>query len=166
MRSTLKFLMALAVAFVVMLMFRALVFTIYTVPSSSLEPDFKAGDRVMVNRWSYGLRTGGEGLFSYGRLCSMPVEKGDLVAVNDSAGNVQIGRCTALPGDTISYQNRTVIVPGKQNCARHDYYQIAPIGLVREEQIIGRVALVVYNHTPGDAFWKGYDSRRLLLPIR
>ena len=143
MRSTLKFLIALAVAFVAMLTFRALVFTIYPVPSSALER---------------------EGLFSYGRLCGQPIEKDDLVALDDSAGNVQIGRCIALPGDTISYQQRTVIIPGKQNCARHDYYQIEPLGLVREEQIIGRVALVVYNHAPGQPFWLGYDARRLLLP--
>jgi len=164
MRSTLKFFCALAVAFLVMLTFRALVFTIYTVPGSTLEPDFKAGDRVMVNRWSYGLRTGGSGLFSYGRLCCQPVSKGDLIAIDDTAGNVLIGRCTALPGDTIQLQKRTIIVPGKQNCARHDYYHIQSIGLVREEQIIGRVALVVYNHTPGLPFWHGYDSRRLFLP--
>ena len=59
MRSTLKFLLALVVAFAAMLTFRALVFTIYTVPDASVEPTFKAGDRVMVNRWSYGLRTNG-----------------------------------------------------------------------------------------------------------
>ena len=164
MRSTLKFLCALTVAFVAMLTFRALVFTIYTITGSTLEPDFKAGDRVMVNRWSYGLRTGGNGLFSYGRLCCRPVSKGDIVAVNDSAGNVLIGRCTAMPGDTIQLQKRTVIVPGKMNCARHDYYHIGSVGLVREEQIIGRVALVVFNHTPGQPFWHGYDSNRLLLP--
>ena len=164
MRSTLKFLLALAIAFVVMLMFRALVFTIYTVPGSSLEPAFKAGDRVMVNRWSYGLRTGGEGLFSYGRLCSQPVVKDDWVAVDDSAGNVVIGLCTGLPGDTICMEGRTLIIPGKANCARHDYYRIEQMGLVREEQIIGRVSLIVYNHAPGKPFWLGYDSRRLLLP--
>lgn len=163
MRSTLKFLCAFAVAFVAMLTFRALIFTIYTVPGSTLEPDFKAGDRVMVNRWSYGLRTGGDGLFSYGRLCSQPVSKGDIVAVNDSAGNVLIGRCTALPGDTIQLQQRTVVVPGKKSCARHDYYHIGAVGLVREEQIIGRVALVVFNHAPGLPFWHGYDSSRLFL---
>ena len=164
MRSTLKFLCALVVAFVVMLAFRALVFTIYTVPGSTLEPDFKAGDRVMVNRWSYGLRTGGDGLFSYGRLCCQPVDKGDIVAVDDSVGNILIGRCTALPGDTIQLQKRTVIVPGKVNCARHDYYHVSSVGLVREEQIIGRVALIVFNHAPGLSFWRGYDSSRLFLP--
>lgn len=164
MRSTLKFIVALAAAFIAMLAFRALVFTIYTVPGSLLEPAFKAGDRVMVNRWSYGLRTGGSGLFPYGRLWRQPITKDDLVAVDDSAGNVLLGRCTALPGDTIQIEGRTVIVPGKLNCARHDYYSIDQLGLVREEQIIGRVSLVIYNHAPGHAFWRGYSSKRILLP--
>lgn len=163
MRSMLKFLVALAVAFVAMMTFRALVFTIYTVPGSQLEPEFKAGDRVMVNRWSYGLRTGDDGLFSYGRLCWQSVSNGDFVAVDDSLGNVSIGCCTALPGDTIRWQERTIVVPGKQNCAKHNYYMIDRLGLVREEQIIGRVFLIVYNRAPGTAFWTGYDTDRLLL---
>lgn len=165
MRNTLKFFVALVVAFGVMLLFRALVFTIYTVPGSTFEPEFKAGDRVMVNRWSYGLRTGGGGLFSYGRLWRQAIAKGDVVAVDDSLGNVLIGRCIALPGDTTLLERRKVIVPGKMNCARHDYYQIEQLGFVREEQVIGRVAFVVYNHAPGWAFWHGYDSSRIFLPI-
>lgn len=166
MSNTLKFLVALLVAFLVMLTFRALVLTIYTVPGPTLEPEFKAGDRVMVNRWSYGLRTGGEGLFSYGRLCRQPVLKGDWVAVEDSAGRVLIGRCSALPGDTVRWQERTIIVPGKVNCAHNDYYRIGDLGLIPERQIIGRVVLVVYNHLPGRPFWRGYDVSRLLLSPR
>ena len=61
MRSTLKFLIVLAVSLLVMLVFRALAFTVYAVGGKALEPDFKAGDRVLVNRWSYGLRTGAAG---------------------------------------------------------------------------------------------------------
>ena len=166
MKNGLKFLLALAVAFIVMLVFRALVFTIYTVPDSSGDPTFKAGDRVMVNRWSYGLRTGDDELFSYGRLCRQSVNKGDMVAVDDSLGQVMIGRCTALPGDTIRLQQRTFIVPGRDaTCAHHDYYFIDRVGLVREAQIIGRVFLVVYNHTPGYVFWMGNDPSRVLLPL-
>ena len=164
MRSTLKFIVALAVAFAAMLLFRALVFTIYTVPGSTLEPDFKAGGRVMVNRWSYGLRTAGSPLFPYGRLCRQPVDRGDLIAVDDDEGRVLIGRCTALPGDTVSYDGHdAVIVPGRASCARFDYYDVEPIGLVSEEHIIGRIALVVYNHAAGRPFWQGYDKRRTLL---
>ena len=155
MRITLKFIVALAAAFIAMLAFRALVFTIYTVPGSLLEPEFKAGDRVMVNRWSYGLRTGGSGLFPYGRLWRQPITKDDLVEM------VRRGRGVC---GTAWTEGRTVIVPGKLNCARHDYYSIDQLGLVREEQIIGRVSLVIYNHAPGHAFWRGYSSKRILLP--
>ena len=49
MRSTLKFLIVLAVSLLVMLVFRALAFTVYAVGGKALEPDFKAGDRVLVN---------------------------------------------------------------------------------------------------------------------
>ena len=100
MRSMLKFLMALAVALIAMLAFRALVFTIYTVPGSTLEPTFKAGDRVLVNRWSYGLRTGAGGsLFTYGRLCRRPVARGHWLAIENEDGSVLIGQCMALPGE-------------------------------------------------------------------
>jgi signal peptidase I len=163
MRGTLKFLCALAVAFLVMLAFRALAFTIYTVPGSQFEPTFKAGDCVIVNRWSYGLRTGGSGLFGYDRWCRQQVEKADWVAVNDSMGRILIGQCKAQPSDTVSWQRRTFILPAKANCAHHDYYLIEPVGVVREEQIIGRIMCVVYNHQSGSAIWKGYDASRLLL---
>ena len=147
MRSTLKFLMALSVALMTMLAFRALVFTIYAVPGSALEPHFKAGDRVLVNRWSYGLRCGGNGsLFSYGRLCRQPVGRNHWIAIEDDDGRVMIGQCIAVPGDTVCWYDRKVIVPGrKATCARHDYYSIRDLGFVPEERIIGRVTLVLYN---------------------
>ena len=165
MRSTLKFFAALVTAFLVMLMFRALFFTIYTVPGPQLEPTFKAGDRVMVNRWAYGLRTGDGQLFSYSRLCQQPVHKGHWVVVDDSLGQTLIGRCTALPGDTVRWQNRKLILPSKAACAHYDYYLVDGIGFVCEKQIIGRVMLVVYNHPSGSPFWCDYPVSRLLLPI-
>ena len=160
-----SFIYRLAAAFAAMLLFRALVFTVYTVPGPQLEPTFKAGDRVMVNRWSYGLRTGDGRLFSYGRLWRQPVHQGDWVVVDDSLGQTLIGRCTALPGDTVRWQERTLIVPSKAACARYDYYLLDSLGFVREEQIVGRIALVVYNHTPEQPFWCGYPVERFLLPL-
>ena len=172
MRSTLKFLLALVVAFLLMLAFRGLVMTIYTVDGNGLSPVFHAGDRVVVNRWSYGLRTGQtDGLFDYGRLCRQPVERGDLIAFEDSLGQVFICRCTALPGDTLGQ----MVVPSLANCADQDYYWVEPVGkknplssrqlgFIPEERIIGRACLILYNHQPGAPLWKGYDSQRLLLP--
>jgi len=83
MRIILKFLLSLAVAFLVMVAFRAVGMTIYTIDGRGLDPVFRAGDRVLVNRWSYGLRVGGgdNSLFNYGRLWRQPIEKGDKVLI-------------------------------------------------------------------------------------
>ena len=192
MRSTLKFLLALAIAFLVMLAFRGLVITVYTVDGEGLAPYFVAGDHVVVNRWSYGLRTGEKGgLLDYGRICRQEVHKGDFIAFEDSLGQVLICRCTALPGDTVWNNQRDrsrdcakslanhgpvpLIVPGLVNCADQDYYWVEPIGknnllssrqlgFIPEHRIIGRACLVLYSREPSAPFWKGYRSERLLLP--
>lgn len=105
-----------------MLVFRALAFTIYTVDGNALEPCFVSGDRVLVNRWSYGLRTGGGPLFSYVRWIAQPLQRGDLVAYDcpaDSGVRIAVrqvffGYCTAVPGDTVRIENARLIVPGRE----------------------------------------------------
>ena len=85
MRAWLKTILALAAAALAVALFRALFFTLYTVGGDRFEPVFKAGDRVLVNRWSYGLRTGGmNGLFGYGRVFADSVGVGDIVAFRPS----------------------------------------------------------------------------------
>ena len=192
MKATVKFIGAIVVALVVMLVFRSLVMTVCTVDGKGLEPVFQEGDRVVVNRWSYGLRTGRRGsLFGYDRICRQPVEKGDFVAFEDSLGQVLICRCAGVPGDTIFNQNNhgdrhhdlrdatitvpvPMIVPGIVNCARQDYYWVESLGknnatdsrqlgFIPEERIIGRACLILYNHDPEAAFWKGYMKDRVLL---
>ena len=171
MRSTLKFLVALIAAFMVMLAFRALVFTIYTVEGADMAPLFRNGDRVMVNRWSYGLRTGGTGIFSYGRIARQAVDRDDVIAVDDSLGHVLLCRCMAQPSDTVSMEGRTIIVPGTATCAHQDYYCVRPLGsntktmLLPEKYIIGRAFLIIYSHQKDKPFWTGYDTQRRLLPI-
>jgi len=156
-----------------MLAFRALVFTIYTVSEPGLEPEFAVGDHVLVNRWSYGLRTGGEGsLFSYGRLCKQCPERGDIIAFNDNVDNILLGRCMALPGDSVKASDgRKVIVPGLKTCTYNDYYYVEPVNtesgqrpvFIAERNIIGRVVMVVYNRQPAYRPWQGYRRDRLLL---
>ena len=125
MKKVLRFLLTFLTAFVVMMVVRAIGITIYTIGGTGLEPTFLAGDRVMVNRWSYGLRVGGkDGLFGYGRIIRQPVGKGDLVAI-ENPGNtdeVLICRCSALPGDTIISNGQAIVVPSLNNCADADYY--------------------------------------------
>ena len=178
MRGTLKFLLVLVAAFLVMLAFRALALTICTIEGDGLAPQFIAGDHVLVNRWSYGLRTGKKGgLFDYGRVCRQSVNKGDLIAFEDSLGQMLICRCTALPGDTV-YNTKgqpLCVVPGLVNCSDQDYYWVEPIGknnqlsslqlgFIPEERIVGRACLILYSRDPSAPFWSGYRSNRLLLP--
>jgi len=174
MRNTLKFLLALVVAFMVMLAFRALVMTVCTIGGDGMDPVLKAGDRVVVNRWSYGLRTGGKhSLFDYGRLWRRDISVGDLVAFEDLSGEMFICRCSGLPGDTI--RTLQIVVPGIVNCADQDYYWMEPIGkknqvgsrqlgFIPEDRIIGRVCLILYSHDPSAPLWDGYRLERLLLP--
>ena len=171
MKKTLRFLLAFLIAFILMLVVRTAGITLYTVSDAVLEPVFAAGDRVLVNRWSYGLRTGEKGsLFDYGRICRQEVKKGEFIAFEDSLGEVLICRCAAVPGDTIAGK----IVPGVVNCADQDYYWVESLGknnaidsrqlgFIPEERIIGRACLIFYNHDPSAAFWKGYMKDRVLL---
>ncbi len=126
MKSALKFVMALIVTILLMLAFRALVFTVYTVSGSGLEPCFVSGDRVLVNRWSYGLRTGDGRYFRYTRWMPSPVERGDLVAFNcPSDSSVQFTSlpvsacyCTGVPGDTVKADGVRLVVPGKNHIVK------------------------------------------------
>lgn len=121
MRSVLRFAAVLCMAIAVMLLFRAVAFTIYTVPQPGISPWLKGGDRVVVNRWSYGLRTGGTPLFSYARWIGRPVGKGQLLAFNhplDTARAINrrpVGAafCAAQPGDTVMLKGMPVVVPRK-----------------------------------------------------
>ena len=131
MRRTARFLLALAVALVLMLCFRALAFTIYVVDGQAFSPLFHAGDRVMVNRWSYGLRVGGQdGPFRYARIGRQPMERGDIVAFENpqNTDEVLICRCKAVPGDTIMHQGQPLVVPGTLTCASSDHYWMEAIG--------------------------------------
>lgn len=160
-----------------MIAFRALGFTIYTIDGQGLTPLFVEGDRVLVNRWSYGLRVGGDkSLFSYGRICHQPVEKGDIVAFEDPRDDKRVAilicRCIAVPGDTVSQDGRLTVVPGLRDCADTDYYWMEAIGqgnptdsrqlgFISEKLIIGRVCRIVYSHDPSQSLFKGWRGQRI-----
>ena len=179
MRTSAHFLLALLSAALIVACVRAFAFTLYTVDGKDLEPELMEGDRVMVNRWSYGLRTGGgNGLFSYGRLLASPVERGDIVAFDspcDSLKGVFVCRCKHLPGDTVRTDSDVCLVPGRQaTCADEDYYWMESLGEVGsldsrvfgpvpESLIIGRVCLVVYSHDDRRPFYEGFRGGRTLL---
>ena len=173
MKKTLRFLLAFLIAFAIMMVVRVIGVTLYTISGTGLEPVFQAGDRVMVNRWSYGLRVGGKDcFFGYGRIARQSVEKGDLVAFENPQNNDQIliYRCKGLPGDTIVHEGNTFVVPSLRDCADADYYWLETLdshqlGFIAEEYLIGRAFMVVYSRDPLEPLWKGWRSNRILLPL-
>lgn len=117
-----KWIIVLAGAVVAVLLLRGFVFTSYIIPSSGMENALYQGDRIIVNKWSYGLRLPCMSLLSYHRWRSRPVESGDIVVFNNPASpspavidrrQTFIGRCIAAPGEEIvldSLYNPTVSI--------------------------------------------------------
>jgi signal peptidase I len=159
MASWLKYVIAFASAIGLMLAVRTLVISVHCVTGSALQPLYKSGDQLLINRCSYGLRIAGNGLLPYCRLMRQPVNRGDIVAFTvpcDTITGLFIARCTAVPGDTIRTKGGVTLVPGRINCAERDYYWLEAVnsqnpadsrsfGLIGEQSIVGRVVTVLYN---------------------
>jgi len=126
-RNAIKFLVALAVAILLMVAVRTWAFAIYRVNHSLLAPAVRSNDRVMVNK-----------------LRRVSLRKGDLVVFRtDSA---YIGRVKGLPGDTIRDGGSTYCVAPNCGCddcdCDHCCQYLMDVGsgyqLVPERDIIGK----------------------------
>ncbi|WP_288317392.1 signal peptidase I [Xylanibacter caecicola] len=114
-------LLTITAAVIAMLVFRALAFTVCAVEDCGIEPLLEHGDRVLVNRWSYGLRTGGGGIFGYERWIRQKPERGELLAFNspmDTLHDIRertvcAGYFDAGAGDTVIIDGNPMTVPGK-----------------------------------------------------
>ncbi len=159
METGLKYVIALVSAFALMLTIRTLALSVHGVTGDGLEPLYKHGDRLLINRCSYGMRIEGNRLLPYSRLMRQPVERGDIVAFiapDSISDGLMIARCKAVPGDTIRTNKGTITVPGLTTCAKTDYYWLEAVnsqnpadsrhlGFIPESHIIGRVVTVLYN---------------------
>ena len=65
----LKWIFAFAGAIAVVLLLRGFAFTSCLIPSTGMENSLFQGERILVNKWSYGLRLPLMSLFSYHRWC-------------------------------------------------------------------------------------------------
>lgn len=159
MTGWLKYVIAFASAFALMLAIRTLVFSVHGVKGNGLSPLFQDGDRLLISRCSYGLRIAGNGLLPYSRLMRSSVQRGDIVAFTipgEAVAGICIARCKAVPGDTIHTQEGPLLVPGLKTCAKTDYYWLESInpqnpadsrhiGFIPERNIIGEVISVLYH---------------------
>ena len=106
----LKWIFAFAGAIAVVLLLRGFAFTSCLIPSTGMENSLFQGERILVNKWSYGLRLPLMSLFSYHRWCERSVRKQDVVVFNNPAAigqptidrrEIYISRCIDTPGDTL-----------------------------------------------------------------
>ncbi len=110
MKSGTKWMIAVGVAIGFALLLRGFVCSSYFIPSSGMENSLYPGDRIIVNKWCYGLRLPLMRFFSYHRWWERPVRQGEIVVFNNPADLKRphideralfIGRCVGSPGDTL-----------------------------------------------------------------
>ena len=105
-----KWILAFVGAIVIVLLLRGFAVTSLLIPSTGMENSLFQGERILVNKWSYGLRLPLMSAFSYHRWRERPVQKRDIVVFNNPAGiqqptidrrEIYISRCIGTPGDTL-----------------------------------------------------------------
>ena len=127
MKQWTKWIRTLLGAILVVLLIRYVAFTSVLIPDNGMANSLLRGDRVLVNRWSYGWRTPMIPLWGYHRIGQGEIERNDIVLFNSPLskqppaqktnigdGPLFINRCYALPGDTLYLDSlNQVIESGK-----------------------------------------------------
>lgn len=102
---------ALVSAIGIVIIIRTFAFTSCTIPFTGMENTLFQGDRVIVDRWSYGYRTPLTRIFGYHRWGNGVMKRDHITVFNTPAPHsdstpidmrdVFICRCIGLPGDTL-----------------------------------------------------------------
>jgi len=94
-----------------MSVFRSAVADWYTVPTGSMQPTIKEGDRIIVNKMAYDIRFP----FTQTSLLSIGQPKhGEIVVFESDKTNTRlIKRVIGLPGDIVEMKNDMLFINGK-----------------------------------------------------
>lgn len=107
----------------------------YLIPSSGMENTLYCGERILVNKWSYGLRLPFMGLLGYHRWADRPLKREDIVVFNNPADlsqpvadrrEVFIGRCIGTAGDTLLTDSLFFVIPSEQNAPDQKFLYTYP----------------------------------------
>lgn len=84
----------------------------FQIPSSSMRPGLVVGDFILVNKFSYGIRTP---IINNVLINTGSVKRGDVVVFNfpENPSVNYIKRAIGLPGDVIEYRNKVLSINGK-----------------------------------------------------
>ncbi|MDO4162891.1 MAG: signal peptidase I [Bacteroides sp.] len=119
----------------VAVLLRSCVATSYLIPSSGMENSLYRGERILVSKWSYGLRLPLMGLWGYHRLGDSPVQKEDIIVFNNPANlsepvissrEVFISRCIGTPGDTLWIDSLYSVMPSEQTAPDQKFLYAYP----------------------------------------
>lgn len=115
---------ALLIAVVGVLLLQLFAFNSCYIPSSGMENSLFCGDRIIVNKWAYGLRLPGMSIFGYQRIAESDIHKNDIIVFNNPHSStintptesraVYISRCMGLPADTLRVNTQYAIVSQRE----------------------------------------------------
>lgn len=96
----------------VVFLLRSFVAEPFKIPSGSMEPTLVPGDLILVNKFEYGLRLP---LLQTRLTQGEPPKRGDVIVFRlpKDPRIDYIKRIVGLPGDTVSYENKQLVINGK-----------------------------------------------------
>lgn len=130
-----KIVCSLAGAALVAALLRGCVATSCLIPSSGMENSLYCGERILVSKWSYGLRLPFMRLWGYHRWADRPVRKEDIIVFNNPANlsepvidrrEVFISRCIGTPGDTLWIDSLFSVIPSEKNAPDQKFLYTYP----------------------------------------
>ena len=109
----------LLTAILIVLLVKTLAITSCSIPSTGMENTLYRGEKVLVNKWSYGWRIP----FTSSHFLAEKAKRGDVVLFNNPSPSDQetpvftrglfISRCVGTPGDTLML-NKELLVTGQK----------------------------------------------------
>jgi len=156
-------------AVILALLIRSFVIQPFKIPTGSMEPTLRPGDRILVLRYVYGLRVP----FTTKRFFKWhDPEVGDIIVFNypEEPRRDFIKRCVALPGDTVSIRNgrllRNDAFLQKEPFKRIFYYNKGPYGREGEEIDVPQEAYFALGDNSASSkdsrYWGFLDDKYLI----
>ena len=97
---------------ILMTVFRSAVADWYTVPTGSMQPTIKEGDRIVVNKMAYDIK------LPFSQIALFNVDKpkhGEIIVFESKAADIRlIKRVIGLPGDVVTMKDEKIYINGKQ----------------------------------------------------
>lgn len=91
---------------------RSFVYEPFRIPSGSMMPTIEAGDFILVNKWTWGIRLP---VLNYKLTQGNKVQRGDVMVFRYPLKRTEnyIKRVVGLPGDTVAYLDKNLFINGK-----------------------------------------------------